>query len=1062
MSFGPGAVITGTNIAWTVPYGTSVTSLAPTYTVSPLATGSPVSGTSRSFTSPQTYTVTAEDNSTQDYSVTVTVAPPAPTVTALNVTTLATGAEILNTGTLVEANHFYGNNAPVTLANGLTFGTNWSHTSPAGWSGGQNTNSDAYGVVPLLTDATPFGVLMRNYTWSGSETDTLTIPGLTPGHTYRLQLISVAGKGATVTVEGSMTTTWTDTFNGTPSVLTVSWIQGAGDTELNVTLTRNHSFSGAHDNELAANGYALHDITPPKLATSFSNLTLSQTILGGTGSVTLGGTISAAGPVYPANGALVHVAIDGVTHDATISGGAGGFSLVFPTSSLPISATPYTITYTYDGSSTLLGATDANTSLTVSAQSVPTITSWPTGTAITYGQALTGSSLSGGGASVPGTFSFTDNSTIPGAAGTYHASGTFTPNNTALYAIVVTPGAVAVPVNQVTLTLGSAAVTTKPYDSTNTATIIGSLNGVLGSDLGQVSLVGTGTFASATPGTNIAVTAACTLSGTKAANYTLTQPGGLTGNITQAVLTVKADNIDRPFGVTNPTLTYTISGYQDSDNASSVGLTGTPVLTTDALTASPEGSYTITCAAGDVAITNPNYSLAFANGLLRVVGLTTWAAGNGVWDIETTNNWSSVALGSIPYVDGAAVLFDDTPGGAGPFTVILTTTVHPSGVTFNNPTKDYIISGAGIGGTGSLTKQGAGALTISNVNSYSGGTQVLAGTLNPHGNGSGAVRSYFGTGTVTMAAGTTLHPTDENGQPIHISNNFHLGGGMVNVLIPLAGSGDPWLSGIISGPGGLSISGGTRTLNLGGLNTYSGNTVINDNNILHLLSGAQLTFVIGAASGVNNSISGTGTATLDGNFVIDTTAAAALYSGTWTLENVTSLTGPYGATFSVVGFTDAGNDTWTKTDGAKIWTFVETTGVLTLTAASDYGVWASEYPGFNDTDPTHDPDGDGMTNQQEYAFGLDPTKGASNNPVTVPLDKTTGTFSYTRRATPATTNLVYRVWTSTDLVSPWVEDVAADQHVDSTSAGVETVTVTLSELPKPLAATKLFMRVTAE
>ena len=68
----------------------------------------------------------------------------------------------------------------------------------------------------------------------------------------------------------------------------------------------------------------LHDITPPKLATSFSNLTLSQTIAVGTANVTLGGTISAAGPVYQANGALVHVAINGVTHDATISGGAGG------------------------------------------------------------------------------------------------------------------------------------------------------------------------------------------------------------------------------------------------------------------------------------------------------------------------------------------------------------------------------------------------------------------------------------------------------------------------------------------------------------------------------------------------------------------------------------------------------------------------------------------------------------------------------------------------------------------------------------------------------------------
>lgn len=67
------AVIDGSNISLTVPAGTNVTSLAPTYTVSPLATCVPASGTSLNFTSPQTYTVTAQDHSTQDYTVTVTV-----------------------------------------------------------------------------------------------------------------------------------------------------------------------------------------------------------------------------------------------------------------------------------------------------------------------------------------------------------------------------------------------------------------------------------------------------------------------------------------------------------------------------------------------------------------------------------------------------------------------------------------------------------------------------------------------------------------------------------------------------------------------------------------------------------------------------------------------------------------------------------------------------------------------------------------------------------------------------------------------------------------------------
>jgi hypothetical protein len=65
-------IITGTAIAVTVPYGTVVTSLTPTI----IHTGASISPTgAQNFTSPVTYTVTAADGTTQDYTVTVTVAP---------------------------------------------------------------------------------------------------------------------------------------------------------------------------------------------------------------------------------------------------------------------------------------------------------------------------------------------------------------------------------------------------------------------------------------------------------------------------------------------------------------------------------------------------------------------------------------------------------------------------------------------------------------------------------------------------------------------------------------------------------------------------------------------------------------------------------------------------------------------------------------------------------------------------------------------------------------------------------------------------------------------------
>ncbi|MEI6606825.1 MAG: cadherin-like domain-containing protein, partial [Verrucomicrobiota bacterium] len=58
-------------VAWTVPFGTPLTSLAPAYTVSAQATGTPASGATLNFSAPQTYTLTGQDGSTKVYTVTV-------------------------------------------------------------------------------------------------------------------------------------------------------------------------------------------------------------------------------------------------------------------------------------------------------------------------------------------------------------------------------------------------------------------------------------------------------------------------------------------------------------------------------------------------------------------------------------------------------------------------------------------------------------------------------------------------------------------------------------------------------------------------------------------------------------------------------------------------------------------------------------------------------------------------------------------------------------------------------------------------------------------------------
>ncbi|WP_250632673.1 YDG domain-containing protein, partial [Rhodoflexus caldus] len=127
------------------------------------------------------------------------------------------------------------------------------------------------------------------------------------------------------------------------------------------------------------------------------------------------------------------------------------------------------------------------------------------------------------------------------------------------------------------LTVTGAMAQNKVYDGTTTATITGaSLVGVIAPDVVTVS--GSGTFADKNVDTNKLVTANLTLGGADAGNYTLTQPTGLTANITPKPLTVTGLTAqNKTFdGNTNATITGTpvLSGVIPDDM---VSLTGAPV-----------------------------------------------------------------------------------------------------------------------------------------------------------------------------------------------------------------------------------------------------------------------------------------------------------------------------------------------------------------------------------------------------------------------------------------------------------------------------------------------------
>ncbi len=122
------------------------------------------------------------------------------------------------------------------------------------------------------------------------------------------------------------------------------------------------------------------------------------------------------------------------------------------------------------------------------------------------------------------------------------------------------------------------------------------------------------------------------------------------------------------------------------------------------------------------------------------------------------------------------------------------------------------------------------------------------------------------------------------------------------------------------------------------------------------------------------------------------------------------------------------------------------TGILTVATADPYTTWATTLglqnpwlgvnPQLNGA-AAADPDGDGRTNRSEFAFGQNPTVG-SGSEITVPLDKTTGLFSYTRRQ-PGLTGLSYTYQWSSSLTGLWTT-FAPTSAVSNAGTPVEVVT----------------------
>lgn len=180
-------------------------------------------------------------------------------------------------------------------------------------------------------------------------------------------------------------------------------------------------------------------------------------------------------------------------------------------------------------------------------------------------------------------------------------------------------------------------------------------------------------------------------------------------------------------------------------------------------------------------------------------------------------------------------------------------------------------------GTGSLVKRGAGMVTLSGINTFTGGTVIEGGTLMVSSDanlGGAASNIQFDSGTLLASNGFA------SSRDITILASGGTIGTQGNTLS---------LQGILSGDGGLTkIDAGT--LILGGANTYAGGTTVSagvlQGNSTSLrggiLNNASLVFEQTADGAFLDSISGTGTLTKQGAAILTLTGLHS-YTGLTTV-----------------------------------------------------------------------------------------------------------------------------------------------------------------------------------
>ncbi len=253
-------------------------------------------------------------------------------------------------------------------------------------------------------------------------------------------------------------------------------------------------------------------------------------------------------------------------------------------------------------------------------------------------------------------------------------------------------------ITQKEITVTGEVADNKIYDSNTNASFTGaSLIGVFPSDVANVNLSAFGQFAEANIGTGIIVTPGMLISGTKSANYSLTQPANTIANITAKELTVSGAVASNKIydGNTDAVITgAALVGKVGSEDVvlstktagafvSPIVANGISVTPTMTITGEAIGNYTLT---------QPTLSANITQKELTVTGSV---ANNKIYDSTTDATFSEATLVGIVGSDDVIIepngVFDDANVNIGiNVTPIMTITGSKSGnYTITQPETNF-------------------------------------------------------------------------------------------------------------------------------------------------------------------------------------------------------------------------------------------------------------------------------------------------------------------------------------------------------------------------------------